>query len=103
MQTIEKQTIVLTPDLFAVIDEAGAIHAEIARLTKQLDAMKSRIKATGTGKVTGFNYESNVFEKTISDKTDWEAIAMHFEPSRQLITAHTKAVPSQIAITFTKV
>ena len=103
MQTIDTQTLVLTPDLFAVIDEAGAIHAEIARLTKQLDTMKARIKATGTGKVTGFNYESNVFEKAVSDKIDWQSIAMHFEPSRQLITAHTKAVPSQIAITFTKV
>ena len=103
MQTIDKQSLVLTPDLFAVIDEAGAIHAEIARLTKQLDTMKKTIKEAGIGKTTGFIYESNVIEKTIADKTDWQAIAMHFEPSRQLITAHTKAVPSQIAITFTKV
>lgn len=103
MQTIDTQTLVLSPSLFAIIDEAGSIHAEIARLTKQLDTMKKTIKEAGIGKTTGFIYESNVIEKTISDKTDWEAIAMHFAPSRQLITAHTKAVPSQIAITFTKV
>lgn len=97
------QTLNLSPSLFAIIDEAGQIHAEIARLTKQLDTMKTTIKEAGLGKNTGFIYESNVIEKTMADKIDWEAIAMHFEPSRQLITAHTKAVPNQIAITFKKV
>ena len=100
---MSNQTLVLSPSLFALIDEAGSIHSEIARLTKQLDTMKKTIKEAGIGKTTGFIYESNVIEKTIADKTDWEAVAMHFEPSRQLITAHTKTMPSQVAITFTKV
>lgn len=100
---MSNQTLNLSPSLFAIIDEAGSIHAEIARLTKQLDTMKATIKEAGLGKTTGFVYESNVIEKTIADKTDWEAIAMHFAPSRQLITAHTKTVPSQVAITFKKV
>lgn len=102
MQTTN-QTLVLSPSLFALIDEAGSIHSEIARLTKQLDTMKKTIKEAGLGKTTGFIYESNVIEKTISDKTDWQAIAMHFEPSRQLITAHTTSVAPQVAITFSKV
>ena len=95
--------IVLTPDLFALIDEAGAIHAEIARLTKQLDAMKASIKQAGTGKNTGFIYESNVFVKPVAPKTDWETIAKRFNPSHQLITAHTTEYPDQVAITFKKV
>lgn len=103
MQVISNSSIVLTPSLFALIDEAGAIHSEIARLTKQLESMKTTIKASGLGKNSGFVYQANVYEKTLSDKTDWEAIALHFEPSRQLITAHTKPVKPQVAINFEKV
>lgn len=101
--TIEKTSLDLSPSLFALIDEAGAIHSEIARLTKQLEVMKSTIKAAGLGKNSGFVYQSNAYEKNMSDKVDWEAIAKHFNPSYQLITAHTKAVKPQVAINFEKV
>ena len=95
--------LVLTPSLFALIDEAGAIHSEIARLTKQLDALKTKIKAEGLGKNQGFIYEALVYEKTIAAKTDWQAVAMKLEPSYQLIAAHTGKESKQVAINFEKV
>ena len=95
--------LVLTPSLFAIIDEAGAIHSEIARLTKQLDSLKAKIKAEGLGKNQGFIYEAIVYEKTIAAKTDWKAVAMKLEPSYQLIAAYTVKESKQVAINFEKV
>jgi len=98
-----QSTVTLTPSLFALVDEAGAIHAEVARLTKQLDALKARIKTEGVGKHAGFVFEANVYSKTGADKTDWETIAKKLNPSYQLIAAHTKPGTEQVAINFSKV
>lgn len=95
--------LILTPSFFAIIDEAGALHSEIARLEKQLSALKSQIKSQGLGKNQGFIYESNVYEKTIAAKTDWQAVAMKLEPSYQLIAAHTGKESKQVAINFERV
>lgn len=100
MQTTTQPTIILTPDLFTLVDEAGSIHAEIARLTAQLDKMKTTIKALGLGKTQGFVFESNVYKKDMADKINWQKIAMKFEPSHQLIAAHTTQVNPQTAINF---
>ena len=43
-QTTGNTTIALTPDLFALIDHAGALDREIKALTKQLDTIKDTIK-----------------------------------------------------------
>lgn len=93
----------LTPSVFALIDEAGAIHAEVARLTKQLEKLKASIKAEGIGKHAGFIFEANVYEKAGGEKVNWEAIAKKLNPSYQLIAAHTVATPKQVAINFGKV
>lgn len=102
MQTTNP-SIVLTPSLFALVDEAGAIHAEVAKLTKQLDSLKLKIKAEGLGKHTGFIFEANVYEKAGSEKTNWEAVAKKLNPSYQLIAAHTTTTKAQVAINFEKV
>jgi len=81
-------TIQLTPNLAAFIDEAGALDQEIKRLTKQLDTMKAKIKAEGAGDFGGFVFNVKVID---SDReiTDWKTIAEKFQPSYQLISAHT--------------
>jgi hypothetical protein len=91
MQSKGNQTmsqLVLTPDLFALIDEAGSIDAEVKRLTKQLDTLKARIKACGMGDHSGFVFNAKVIESE-RITTDWQTIASRFNPSTQLITAHT--------------
>ena len=95
-------TITLTPGIAAYIDEAGALDSEIKRLTKQLDVIKSRIKENGAGDFGGFVFNAKVIEANPVERTDWEAVARKFEPSYQLIAAHTKLSAPVISIRFAK-
>lgn len=88
MQTTTNQTIVLTPDLFALIDHAGALDSEIKALTKQLETIKSQIKAQGAGDHAGFVFTAKVIESE-RETIDYKTICEKLQPSRQLITAHT--------------
>lgn len=96
-------TITLSPSLAAYIDEAGAIDSEIKRLTKQLDAIKATIKANGAGDFGGFVFNAKVIEANPVERTNWEAIARKFEPSYQLISAHTTTSAPVTSIRFSKV
>ena len=93
-------TISLSPSIAAYIDEAGSLDAEIKRLTKQLDVIKSRIKANGVGDFGGFVFNAKVLEAE-RVTTDWKAIAEKLNPSYQLITAHTSSAIVQ-SIRFSK-
>jgi hypothetical protein len=95
-------TITLSPSLAAYIDEAGALDAEIKQLTKQLDAIKTHIKANGAGDFGGFSFNAKVIEANPVERTNWEAVARKFEPSYQLIAAHTTASAPVVSIRFSK-
>jgi hypothetical protein len=43
----------LSPSVSAIVDELGAIDAEIKRLTKQKEALAAQVKAEGVGRFTG--------------------------------------------------
>lgn len=90
-------TIILSPSLAAITDEIGSIRAEIKRLEAINKQLTDHLKSTGAGKHTGAIYKSTVYsvpEKTI---VDWKSVAMHFEPSRQLITAHSSTSIASLA------
>lgn len=95
-------TITLTPGIAAYIDEAGALDSEIKRLTKQLDAIKATIKAQGAGDFGGFVFNAKVIEANPVERIDWETIARKFDPSYQLIAAHTKTSAPVVSIRFIK-
>jgi hypothetical protein len=95
-------TITLSPSLAAFIDEAGALDAEIKQLTKQLDALKAHIKANGAGDFGGFSFNAKVIEAAPVDRTDWKTIAERFNPSYQLIAAHTVTAAPVVSIRFAK-
>ena len=80
---------IVTAELSAMIDQLGAIDSQIKALTKQADALKAAIKSQGPDRYNGSDYSALVFESEGRTVTDWKAIAEKFEPSRQLITAHT--------------
>jgi len=101
MQTTTNQTIVLTPDLFALIDHAGALDSEIKALTKQLEAIKAQVKAQGAGDYAGFVFTAKVIDSE-RETIDYKAICEKLQPSRQLITAHTSRAVIQ-SIRFAKV
>jgi cystathionine beta-lyase family protein involved in aluminum resistance len=108
MQTINQTTtgstvIALTPDLLTLVDHAGSLDNEIKALTKQLETLKDTIKAQGAGDFAGFLFKAKVVDIAPSDKTDWQTIAMRFEPSRQLIAAHTSQTKATQRINFAKV
>jgi len=96
-------TITLSPSVAAYIDEAGALDGEIKRLTKQLDAIKATIKANGAGDFSGSVFMAKVIEAAPVDRIDWETIARKFEPSYQLIAAHTKTAAPVVSVRFSKV
>jgi hypothetical protein len=96
-------TITLSPSLAAYIDEAGAIDSEIKRLTKQLDAIKATIKANGAGDFGGFVFNAKVIEANPVERVNWEAVARKFDPSYQLIAAHTTVSAPVVSIRFAKV
>ena len=95
-------TITLSPSLAAYIDEAGALDSEIKRLTKQLDAIKATIKAQGAGDFGGFVFNAKVIEANPVERVNWEAVARKFDPSYQLIAAHTTVAAPVISIRFGK-
>ena len=94
-------TIQLSVDLYALIDEAGALDSEIKRLTAQLETIKATIKAQGAGDYAGFDFTAKVTEAT-RESIDYKAICAKLEPSRQLIAAHTSRTTIQ-SIKFSKV
>lgn len=77
------------PELAQAVDQLGALDAQIKALTKQADTLKAAIKAHGPERYNGSQFSALVFESEGRTVTDWKAIAEKFEPSRQLITAHT--------------
>lgn len=73
-----------------VVDRLAYLKAKVAEIRKEEDALKAILSASGKSVV-----ESKFYRCTISDisgkpTVDWQAIAMKFEPSRQLIRANTK-------------
>ena len=81
--------ITLTPSLAALTDEIGIIRAEIKRLEALDKQLTDQLKEAGEGKHQGNLYKSTVSPTKETRVTDWKAVAMHFEPSSQLITAHS--------------
>jgi hypothetical protein len=79
----------VSPDLAVMVDQLGALDAQIKALTKQADTLKANIKAQGPDRYLGVSYSALVFESEGRTVTDWKAIAEKFNPSRQLVTAHT--------------
>ena len=94
---------VVTPELALAVDQLGALDAQIKALTKQADTLKAAIKAQGPERYTGSEFSALVFESEGRTTTDWRAIAEKFEPSRQLITAHTTVGEPVRSIKLSKV
>jgi len=91
------------PTMQALVDQYGALDSQIKALQVNLEMLKSAIKAQGAGKHEGKMYRATVFESTGRTVTDWKAVAEHFNPSYQLITAHTSTGAATLTIKPSKI
>jgi len=78
-----------TPDeVIDMIDTLAKIRADIADLKARADIYKDALIAAGVTAADGTAHRLTISE-TYPSRTDWETIARRFEPSAQLIRAHT--------------
>ena len=73
----------------ATVDRLAIIKRDIAELQAEESALKQTLIDTGLHVIEGNLHRASI-STTARTLTDWAAIAQHFSPSRQLITAHTK-------------
>ena len=100
-RTTASPVIDLTPSIDLMVDELGKLQDQAAALNERIDHLKTTIKAQGAGRYLGSRWQSVVTAASESDRVNWEAVAMHFNPSHQLLTAHTKTVINVPRITTT--
>tara|TARA_R110000868_G_scaffold342706_1_gene603611 strand:+ start:798 stop:1097 length:300 start_codon:yes stop_codon:yes gene_type:complete len=75
--------------LAAAVDRLATIKAQIADLKAEEDQVKAQLIEAGQAAIEGTQHRAAVSYCPGKDTTDWHAVADHFTPSRQLITAHT--------------
>ena len=83
------KTIVTDAELIAMVDELGGLKAKIADLQAREKAIKTMLSASGYTSLDGSDYRASISWTDGKLSIDWRAIAEHFNPSRQLVTAHT--------------
>ena len=104
-------TITLTPSIDTLINEYGSINAEITRLTKIKESLSKDIKALGAGRYETPIYSGLVFPVSGKETIDWHTVAVRFcaingvdfQPSTQLVSAHTKRTEDSLSLKVTKV
>ena len=72
-----------------LVDELLSIKASIAELEAREKELKDCLVATGEKTIEGMLARASVSYCDGREKIDWQTIAGKFNPSRQLITAHT--------------
>lgn len=76
----------------AIADRIGELDAITKPLLAERERLAAQLKALGAGRYTGDLWNCTVVESTRTS-VDWEAVAAKFDPSRQLVTAHTSTTP----------
>ena len=77
------------PILSLLVDQYARLKAQQAEITDELQYIKDQLVAAGVSPIEGETHRASVTLTSGRVSIDWQTIAMRFEPSRQLITAHT--------------
>ena len=72
-----------------VVDRMAQVKAQIADLKKEEAALRLELVESGESVVDGLFYRAAISQPEGKVSVDWQSIAMHFKPSRQLIKAHS--------------
>lgn len=92
--------ILATPTLAQDVDRLGALRAEIDRLTKQADDIRTRLEAAYLDTIEGELFRATFAQVQGSSRTDWRAVAAKLKPSAQLVRAHTKTTEGHTRMTL---
>ena len=87
--TAQLKPIITDADLIAMADELGGLKARIADLQIREKQIKEMLSGCGYQSVEGQQYRASIAWSDGRISIDWRAIAEHFNPSRQLVTAHS--------------
>ena len=87
--TAQLKTVITDADLIAMVDELGGLKARIADLQIREKQIKEMLSGCGYQSVEGQQYRASIAWSDGRISIDWRAIAEHFNPSRQLVTAHS--------------
>ena len=90
MQNVLSPVVSPVTTLGAVVDRLGQLRAELADLEQVEKQLKTALIESGQDKIIGKLYKAAVIHSPGRISIDWQTIAERFEPSRQLISAHTK-------------
>jgi hypothetical protein len=78
-----------TQNLAAIVDRLGVLAAASAEIDNETKALKAELILAGVPAIEGDLYRAAISHCPGRETIAWRAIAEHFKPSRQLITAHT--------------
>ena len=73
-------------------DRIGELDAMMAPMQAERDQLAAIIKSAGPGTYEGLLWTA-VVSASERESVDWKAVAGKLQPSRQLVTAHTKTTP----------
>jgi hypothetical protein len=76
-------------NLADIVDQLLSVKASIAELEQREKELKDCLIASGQTSIDGILARASVSYCEGREKIDWQTIAQRFNPSRQLIVAHT--------------
>lgn len=75
--------------LAALVDRLATIKAQAATLAAEEQSIRATLADSGLNAIDGTMHRAAITRNPGRVSIDWRAVAEHFSPSRQLITAHT--------------
>ena len=83
------------------VDRLGALAAQVAALDLEAARLRADLEAAGLETIAGAMYRASFTQCKGATRTDWRAVAAKFNPSRQLIAAHTTTGKESTRMTIT--
>jgi hypothetical protein len=91
-----------TDTALQIVDQLGLIQDQIDQLTEQAENLKAQVKLLGAGTYAGTLYVTKVTAVKEKLSTSWASVAKTFNPSEELIKAHSKVVPAGFSASTTQ-
>ena len=84
--------------LASLVDRLATIKAQQADLAAEEKTIKETLINAGVDRVDGTLHKATIVNVSGRTVTDWQTIAQKFDPSRQLVQAHTTVSAGYVAV-----